>query len=101
MNKVVKVLGIIGGSVLFGMLLNEILRSKEEYSMDSYKDAFGNQRAFGGYKNLHFKRFDLDDHEDDNLFEDDLDDEESQTAFEKAGCKEWIQGSCRICHGRR
>lgn len=85
MNKVVKVLGIIGGSVLFGMLLNEILRSKEEYSMDHYKDAFGNQRAFGGYKNLHFKRFDLDDYEDDNLFEDDLDDEESQTAFEKAG----------------
>ena len=23
------------------------------------------------------------------------------TTFEKAGCKEWIQGSCRICHGRR
>lgn len=84
MNKVVKTLGIVGGSVLFGMLLNELLHSKEEYHMDPYKDAFGNQRAFGGYKNLHFKGLGLDDYEDDNLFDDDLDDEESQTAFEKA-----------------
>lgn len=86
MNKVVKTLGIVGGSILFGMILNEILRSKEEYHMDPYKDAFGNQRAFGGYKNLHFNPcgFGSEDYEDDSLFEEDLDNEESQTAFEKA-----------------